>query len=61
MEALGEFRHTTKETVNGAWRNASFRGYADFMQTPEFAEGIRALTAVAKSHPTAIMCAEAVP
>lgn len=46
---------------NTAWRNASFRGYADYMQTPEFAEGISELLALAASGPVAIMCAEAVP
>jgi uncharacterized protein (DUF488 family) len=61
LEELGGLRHTTKETVNGGWRNASFRGYADYMQTPEFAAGIDHLLNVARERPTAIMCAEAVP
>lgn len=59
LESLGGLRHTTKASVNGAWRNASFRGYADHMQTPEFARGIDELLAL--EGPTAIMCAEAVP
>ncbi len=46
---------------NTAWRNPSFRGYADYMQTTEFAAGIAELLALAASGPVAIMCAEAVP
>ena len=46
---------------NTAWRNLSFRGYADHMQTPEFAAGLAELLALAASGPVAIMCAEAVP
>ena len=46
---------------NAAWRNASFRGYADHMQTPEFEEGLQELRALAKEGPVAVMCAEAVP
>jgi uncharacterized protein (DUF488 family) len=61
LEELGGLRRTTKETVNGGWRNASFRGYADYMQTPEFAAGIDHLLQLAREQPTAIMCAEAVP
>ena len=61
LEELGGLRHTTKETVNGGWRNASFRGYADYMQTPEFAAGIDHLLEFARVQSTAIMCAEAVP
>jgi uncharacterized protein (DUF488 family) len=61
LEELGGLRRTTKETVNGGWRNASFRGYADYMQTPEFVAGIDHLLDIAREQPTAIMCAEAVP
>lgn len=61
LEELGGLRHTTKDTRNGGWRNASFRGYADYMQTAEFAAGIDNLLAIAELEPTAIMCAEAVP
>jgi uncharacterized protein (DUF488 family) len=46
---------------NMAWRNTSFRGYADYMQTDEFEEGLSELMALAGSAPTAVMCAEAVP
>lgn len=61
LPELGGLRHARKGSPNGAWRNASFRGYADHMQTPEFEEGLSELRAVAKSGPVAIMCAEAVP
>ena len=61
MTDLGGLRHTTKDSVNGGWRNASFRGYADYMQTAAFADGIARLRAVAAASPTAVMCAEAVP
>jgi uncharacterized protein (DUF488 family) len=43
------------------WRNASFRGYADYMQTPEFVEALERAIKLAEARPTALMCAEAVP
>jgi uncharacterized protein (DUF488 family) len=46
---------------NGAWRNASFRGYADHMLTDEFARGLARLLALARRRRVAVMCAEAVP
>jgi uncharacterized protein (DUF488 family) len=58
---LGGLRRTTAESVNTGWRNASFRGYADYMQTPEFAEALEKLIALAGGVPVALMCAEAVP
>ena len=61
LKALGGLRHARKDSLNGAWRNDSFRGYADYMQTAEFAEAIRDLIARATQRRTAIMCAEAVP
>jgi uncharacterized protein (DUF488 family) len=63
LPELGGLRHTpqTAETVNGAWRNPSFRSYADYMQTSEFADGIDALLGLAQEETVAIMCAEAVP
>jgi uncharacterized protein (DUF488 family) len=61
LDGLGGLRHTTKDTVNGAWRNASFRGYADYMQTPAFDEALDGLIELAQSNTVAIMCAEAVP
>lgn len=61
LDSLGGLRHTTKGSVNGAWHNTSFRGYADYMQTREFAVGIDVLRAMAGAQIVAIMCAEAVP
>ncbi len=61
LELLGGLRHTNKNSVNKAWKNASFRGYADYMQTPPFATGIEQLIEIAKTARVVIMCAEAVP
>lgn len=63
MKELGGLRHTPAgaPTVNGAWRNASFRNYADYMQTPEFSAAIGELIVAAREQVVAIMCAEAVP
>ncbi len=61
IESLGGLRHTTKASPNTGWRNTSFRGYADYMQTPEFDAGIQELVASAAERSIAIMCAEAVP
>ncbi|HET7755193.1 MAG TPA: DUF488 domain-containing protein [Anaeromyxobacteraceae bacterium] len=61
LPRLGGLRRARADSPNGAWRNASFRGYADHMLTPEFAEGLDELRALAKEGPVAIMCAEAVP
>jgi uncharacterized protein (DUF488 family) len=58
---LGGLRHPRKDSPNGGWRNAGFRGFADYMQTPAFAEEIKALIAEAECERLAIMCAEAVP
>lgn len=61
MKALGGLRHAHRDSTNTGWRNASFRGFADYMQTPSFAESLEKLIQLAKQKPTAIMCAEAVP
>jgi len=58
---LGGLRHTHKDSVNLAWKNTSFRGFADYMQTQEFEKGLETLIHIAHRHVTAIMCAEAVP
>lgn len=58
---LGGRRHTRKDSINTGWRNASFRGYADYMATPGFAEGLDELSRIAREQRTAMMCAEAVP
>jgi uncharacterized protein (DUF488 family) len=61
MKELGGLRQARTDSLNTGWRNLSFRGYADYMQTPEFAAGVAALIEIARREPTAIMCAEAVP
>lgn len=61
LKKLGGLRHTTKDSINLGWRNTSFRGFADYMGTPEFAEGLEDLENIAEERKTAIMCAEAVP
>lgn len=58
---LGGLRHTTPDSKNLGWHNRSFRGFADYMATPEFANGLNALEKIARKKKTAIMCAEAVP
>ncbi len=61
MPALGGLRHAKKDSLNMGWENASFRGFADYMQTQEFEEGLQGLIGTAGKRKTAIMCAEAVP
>jgi len=61
MKELGGLRHAKKDSVNQGWHNDSFRGYADYMQSSEFASALGVLTRLSKESPTAIMCAEAVP
>jgi len=43
MAGLGGLRHAKHDSPNLGWRNASFRGYADYMQTPEFAQSLEEL------------------
>ncbi len=61
VAGLGGFRRARPESPNLGWRNASFRGYADYMQTAEFAQNLASLAKLAKHERVAIMCAEAVP
>jgi uncharacterized protein (DUF488 family) len=61
LATLGGLRYAKKDSVNTGWRNASFRGYADYMATEEFHEGLNRLLELARTKRTAIMCAEAVP
>lgn len=61
LEGLGGLRRATKPSLNTAWRNLSFRGYADYMQTPEFTASLERLIKIAAEKQTAMMCAEAVP
>ena len=58
---LGGLRHAKRDSINVGWRNASFRGYADYMQTPEFERGLEELIQLAKQEQIAVMCAEALP
>jgi uncharacterized protein (DUF488 family) len=61
LPSLGGLRKPRKDSPNDGWRNESFRGYADHMQTEEFARGIDELLDAAADHRVAVMCAEAVP
>ena len=61
LPGLGGLRHAKLTSLNVGWRNASFRGYADYMQTPEFETSLEELIQLAKQKQIAIMCAEAVP
>ena len=58
---LGGLRHASKDSVNLGWQNTSFRGFADYMATPEFTLGLDELKSLAEQKTVAIMCAEAVP
>ncbi len=58
---LGGYRKPRPDSPNLGWRNAGFRGYADYMETPEFGAALDRLVAGAKEGRTAIMCAEALP
>ncbi|MBY0273319.1 MAG: DUF488 domain-containing protein [Alphaproteobacteria bacterium] len=62
MLELGGLRHTHKNSINQGWHNASFRGFADYMQTPEFYAALKKLNKIIKENKNVvIMCAEAVP
>lgn len=61
MQALGGLRHARKDSINIGWRNASFRGYADYMQTDAFADALSELMALDEDRNAAILCSEAVP
>jgi uncharacterized protein (DUF488 family) len=61
MPGLGGLRHARRDSLNLGWRNASFRGFADYMQTPEFAQSVEELTRLANKGRIVLMCAEAVP
>lgn len=61
LKSLGGLRHPRRDSINLAWRNSSFRGYADYMQTPEFEAGLDRAIELAAKTPSALMCAEAVP
>ena len=59
--ALGGRRRARPDSPNTSWRNESFRGYADYMGTPDFRRALDELRSLAEQRPTVIMCAEAVP
>ena len=61
LPELGGLRRARADSPNTAWRNASFRGYADHMLTPEFEAGLEKLRALTADRAVALMCAEAVP
>lgn len=61
LAELGGLRHTKEPSPNTGWRNTSFRGYADYMQTPEFTAAIVRLIDMSQHDRLAVMCAEAVP
>ncbi|HXJ41314.1 MAG TPA: DUF488 domain-containing protein [Bryobacteraceae bacterium] len=61
MPGLGGLRKARPDSTNTGWRNAGFRGFADYMQTAEFRKNLSNLIDLAKSERVAIMCAEAVP
>lgn len=61
MKDLGGLRPKVSDSVNLGWHNQSFRNYADYMQTSEFASAVQELIVKAEKKPTAICCAEAVP
>ena len=58
---LGGLRKPQQGSINAGWKNASFRGYADYMQTKHFGAALETLMTGGQNAPTAIMCAEAVP
>ena len=58
---LGGFRPTSADSPNDGWRNLSFRGYADYMQSPDFADNLVSLIELARRDRVVLMCAEAVP
>lgn len=61
LPELGGLRRARPDSPNTAWRNASFRGYADYILTDEFEEGVAKLHALSNEFTLALMCAEAVP
>ena len=61
LSALGGLRHARPDSVNTGWRNASFRGFADYMQTVKFQDGLVRCMELAIHERIALMCAEAVP
>jgi uncharacterized protein (DUF488 family) len=61
LKKLGGLRHAKADSTNLGWHNSSFRGFADYMQTPEFLQGLERVEKLATTKASALMCAEAVP
>jgi uncharacterized protein (DUF488 family) len=61
MPGLGGLRRARRDSINTGWRNASFRGYADYMQTVAFEKSLAECIELAKRERVVLMCAEAVP
>ena len=61
MQEIGGLRRPKNDSINLAWKNKSFRGYADFMQTNEFTDNLLKIIALARENCLALMCAEALP
>ena len=61
MPDIGGLRRPKRDSVNLAWKNSSFRGYADYMQTKEFTDNLLKIIALARENCLALMCAEALP
>ncbi|HEV2121109.1 MAG TPA: DUF488 domain-containing protein [Candidatus Bathyarchaeia archaeon] len=61
MKSLGGLRHPDHTSSNMGWRNRSFRGFADYMQSQEFTEGLEELVELARKAQVVIMCAEVLP
>lgn len=61
MPGLGGLRRASRNFPNDGWQNPHFRGYADYMQTPEFEQNLASLIQLDRDRRVAIMCAEAVP
>ena len=61
LQGLGGLRHAKSGSPNTGWRNESFRGFADYMQTPEFSDSLEELIRLSAKELVAVMCAEAVP
>ncbi len=61
MPEIGGLRHPKHDSINTAWKNSGFRGYADYMQTPEFNVHLLKIVALARENRLVLMCAEALP
>ena len=61
MPEIGGLRHPKRDSINLAWKNMGFRGYADYMQTKEFTDNLLKIVALARENCLALMCAEALP